>query len=116
MVAARVRVSRGNTGGGTPLPREVFPLGSLRRGFVLPNEGDSRTYERTGQLPVVVQVTRRSRRAALCAARLVAPSPERSLTAIPWRERPPEMAAWSAKPAATDVVAHTTLKESWRRV
>ena len=27
----------------------------------------------------------------------------------PWRERPPEMAAWPAKAAATDVVAHATL-------
>ena len=26
------------------------------------------------------------------------------------------MAAWSAKPAATDVVAHATLKECWRPV
>ena len=35
--------------------------------------------------------------------------------AVPWRERPPEMAAWPAKPAARDVVAHATLS-SQRRV
>ena len=29
-------------------------------------------------------------------------------TAITWRERPPDMAAWPAKPAASDVVAHAT--------
>ena len=33
---------------------------------------------------------------------------ERSPTAIPWRERPLEMATWPAKPAASAVVAHAT--------
>jgi hypothetical protein len=50
-------------------------------------------------------------RAAICAARLVAPLPERSPTAIPWRERPPELTPGPAKPAATDVVAHATQKD-----
>jgi len=49
------------------------------------------------------------RRAAHCAARVMTPLPVRSPTAIPWRERPPEMAAWPAKPAARTVVAHATL-------
>src|SRR5262245_56980773 len=50
----------------------------------------------------------RCRRAAFYAARLVPPLPERSPTAIPWRERPPEKTAWLATPAAGDVVAHAT--------
>ena len=29
--------------------------------------------------------------------------------AVPWRERPRDLAAWPAKPAATEVVAHATL-------
>lgn len=29
--------------------------------------------------------------------------------AVPWRERPPFWTAWPAKPAASEVVAHTTL-------
>jgi hypothetical protein len=62
------------------------------------------------QLQIVVQVAARRHRAALCAGRLEAPLPERVPTAVPWRERPPEMTAWRAKPAATDVVAHATLK------
>jgi hypothetical protein len=67
--------------------------------------------KRERQLQAVAQVTGSLRRAALCAARLLVPMPVRSPTAIPWRERPPEMAAWPAKPAATDVVAHATLKD-----
>ena len=54
--------------------------------------------------------------AAPRAARLVAPLPGRSPMVIGWRERPPEMAAWAAKPAATDVVAHATVKGCWRPV
>src|SRR5574338_385653 len=96
--------------GGTPPPREVFPLGfaasrirpgrlmRFARGVSIP------------QLQIVVQVAARHHRAALCAARLVAPLPEPAPTAVPWRERPPEMTAWCATPAATDVVAHATLK------
>ena len=45
---------------------------------------------------------------ALYAARLVEPLLERSPTAVPWRERPPEIAGWPAKSAASDVVAHAT--------
>jgi hypothetical protein len=63
------------------------------------------------QLQIVVQVAVRRPRAAICAARLVAPLPERSPTAIPWRERPPELTPGPAKPAATDVVAHATQKD-----
>jgi hypothetical protein len=74
------------------------------------DQGDSRGAERTPQLQIFVQVAARSHRAALCAVRLVAPLPERSPSAPPWRERPPEMTAWRATPAATDVVAHATLK------
>jgi hypothetical protein len=62
----------------------------------------------SGQLQVVVHVAARRRLAALCAARLIVPLPERSPTAVPWRERPPEMAASPAKPAASDKVAHAT--------
>jgi len=62
------------------------------------------------QLQIVVQVAARRHRAALCAARLMAPLPERAPTAVPWRERPHEMTAWPATPAATDVVAHATLR------
>jgi hypothetical protein len=29
--------------------------------------------------------------------------------AVPWRERPPVLTAWPAKPTASEVVAHTTL-------
>ena len=48
-------------------------------------------------------------RAALCAARTdVTPSARRSM-AVRWRERPRDLATWSAKPAATEVVAHATL-------
>ena len=36
------------------------------------------------------------------------PSARRSI-AVPWRERPRDLAAWPAKPAATEVVAHATL-------
>lgn len=64
--------------------------------------------ERIRQLPIVVEVAARRPRAALYAARLVEPPSERSPRATPWRERPPEMAGWPAKPAASDVVAHAT--------
>ena len=47
---------------------------------------------------------------------LVAPLPERSPTAVPWRERPPETAGWPAKPAASEVVAHATARGCWRPV
>ena len=115
IVAARMRVSRGNTGGNRRLARGV-PPGWRRVEDSSWSTNATRARRAQGQLQVVAQVTARRRRAALCAARLVAPLPERSPTAIPWRERPPEMAAWSAKPAATDVVAHATLKECWRPV
>ncbi len=62
--------------------------------------------ERIRQLPIVVEVAARRPRAALYAARLVEPPPERPPRATPWRVRPPEMAGWPAKPAASDVVAH----------
>ena len=55
-----------------------------------------------------MQVAARRPRAALCAARLVALLPERSPVAAPWRERPPEMTAWPAKPVASEMVAHAT--------
>lgn len=63
-----------------------------------------------------MQVTNGRPRAALRAARLVSPLFGRSPTLIPWRERPPEMTAWPAKPAATDVVAHATLEGRRRTV
>jgi hypothetical protein len=50
--------------------------------------------------------------AALCAARLVALMPARAPTPVSWRERPREMAAWPAKPAATDVVAHAAPEQA----
>ena len=59
-----------------------------------------------GQLPTVVRFTALPSRAAFCAGRLAVPLPERSTMVVPWRERPPEMAGWPAKPAASDVVAH----------
>jgi hypothetical protein len=44
------------------------------------------------------------RRAALCCRPPSVAMLERSPIAIPWRERPPEMAARPAKPAASHVV------------
>ena len=108
MVAARMRVSRGNTGGEHPLRARCSPWIGPHRGLRPGQLTRLARGERIRQLPIVVQVAARRPRAALCAARLVAPLPERSPTAIPWRERPPEMAAWPAKPAASDVVAHAT--------
>jgi hypothetical protein len=61
------------------------------------------------QLTFVVHSTPDSRRAALSAARLTPPLATRSPEAIPWHERPRDLASWSAKPAATEVVAHATL-------
>ena len=49
------------------------------------------------------------RRAALCAARLVAPLPERAPTPVSWRERPRDLTASAIMPAATAEVAHATL-------
>ena len=46
-----------------------------------------------------MQVAARCPRAAICAARLVEPPPQRSPRATAWRERPPDMAGWPAKPA-----------------
>lgn len=110
MVAVRTKVSRGNTGGehrgGTPLRARCSPWIRLRRGFCPGRRTRLARGGRAGQLQIVVQVAARRPRAALCAARLVEPLPERSPTAIPWRERPPEMAGWPAKPAASAVVAH----------
>jgi hypothetical protein len=51
---------------------------------------------------------RPSPRAALCAASLVAPSPERSPTAVSWRARPRDLSASAILPAATAEVAHAT--------
>ena len=91
------------------MPRaRCSPWMAQRRESFLVDERDSRAARAHRQLQVVAHVTGRRRRAALPAARLVAPLPEPSPTAIPWRERPPEMAAWPAKPAASDVVAHAT--------
>lgn len=84
MVAAGRKVSRGTPGRTTP-PRGVFPLDWLA----------SRV--RLGQANAT-----RARTAHPATA-------ERSPTAMPWRERPFEMAAWPAKPAASDVVASRLL-------
>ena len=44
----------------------------------------------------------------MCRPTRAPPSARRSI-AVPWRERPRDLATWSAKPAATEVVAHATL-------
>ena len=109
-----IALDGGNTEGERGLARGVPPgRQALRESSTSAGDSRAESAKITDFLP---QVTGRRRRAALCAARLVAPLPERSPTAVPWRERPPEMAAWPAKPAATDVVAHATLKECWRPV
>ena len=57
MVAARMRVSRGNTGGEHPLRARCSPWIGPHRGFVLVNVTRLARGERSRQLPVVVQVT-----------------------------------------------------------
>ena len=47
----------------------------------------------------------------LCRPTSATPSARRSI-AVPWRERPRDLATWSAKPAATEVVAHATLSSA----
>ena len=95
--------------GGTPPPREVFPLA-----LIWPRLDRGR-YECAAfgkcfrQLQSVLRVAGRAHRAASCAARQVRPPPARWSIAVPWRERPPFWTAWPAKPAATEVVAHATL-------
>jgi hypothetical protein len=64
------------------------------------------------QLQSAPRLTGRGLRAALCAARTdVAPSAKRSI-AVPWRERPPDLAGSAITPAATAEVAHATLSLS----
>ena len=47
-------------------------------------------------------------RAALCAARIAEATALSPPKRVPWRERPPVLAARAAKPAASVVVAHAT--------
>jgi hypothetical protein len=108
-------IRRGNTGGNRAL-REVFPLDGIHSRGSLCQKMGIRARRLPPQLQVAPQVTSCLSRAALCAARWVAPLSERSPTAITWRERPPEMAVWSAKPAASDLVAHATAEGCWRPV
>ncbi|MEQ1896750.1 MAG: hypothetical protein ABL971_05095 [Vicinamibacterales bacterium] len=56
-----------------------------------------------------MHLTLDSQRAALFAARMTRPVSMRPPMVVSWRERPRDLAAWSAKPAATEVVAHATL-------
>ena len=44
----------------------------------------------------------------MCRPKSATPLARRSI-AVPWRERPRDLATWSASPAATEVVAHATL-------
>lgn len=99
---------RGNGRGEQDPPARCSPWIRLRRGIAL---GRRTRLARGGpvrQLQIIVQVAARRPRAALSAARLAAPRPERSPTAVPWREAPPEMAGWPARLAASEVVAHAT--------
>jgi hypothetical protein len=83
---------------------------ALRRGLFLVGERASRAVRSqsnrlsTSRLPPVVLGRRSEPPAWRRHCRSGAP------TAVLRRERPPEMAAWPAKPAASEVVAHATLK------
>jgi hypothetical protein len=93
----------GSSRGNTP-PREVFPLdwpaSRLHPGQLTRLERGERIRQppcrRAGCSPS-------SPGGALCR-QLVEPPPERSPRATPWRERPPDMAGWPAKPAASDAL------------
>lgn len=101
-------LQEGNTGGEHPLRARCSPWIGLRLGYRSGRRTRLARDEPVGQLQDVEQVADRRPRAALCAARLVESLLERTPTAVPWRERPPEMTAWRATSAASDVVAHAT--------
>jgi hypothetical protein len=61
------------------------------------------------QLQSAPRPTDRGVRAALFAARANLTSSARRSMAVPWRERPRDLAALAITPAATEVVAHATL-------
>ena len=92
------RLKGGNTEGERCLARGVPRWMVVRRGNLHVNKGDSRAASAHG-------TCRWSRRlqAVVVGRRSVPPAwwrhcPCGSPTPIPWRERPPEMAAWPAKP------------------
>jgi len=96
---------RGNTGGKQGPRARCSPWKASGRSARLAENRPPVRDEQKRQLPIIAQVTSCRSRAAHCAARMVKPPPRPEPTAIPWRERPPEMAAWPAKPAARDGVA-----------
>ena len=93
IVAARMRVSRGNTGGERPSARGVPP------GLARIEDKSSSTNATRARRAHPATADRRagcspsSSGGALCRPPGGATA-ERSPTAVPWRERPPEMAAW----------------------
>jgi hypothetical protein len=99
---------RGNTGGEQGPRARCSPWKASGRSARLAENRPPVRDEQKRQLPIIAQVTSCRSRAAHCAARMVKPPPRPEPTAIPWRERPAEMAAWPAKPAARDGVAHAT--------
>ena len=107
---------RGNTGGNSPSARGVPP-----RGHLVSHESRSIQCAALGncfrQLQSALRVAERGASGGdLCRPTSATPPARRSI-AVPWRERPPFWTAWSAKPAASEVVAHATLSlpqpEGW---
>jgi len=101
------RLKRGNTVGEHPLRARCSPWSGLRRGFVRSTNATrarrvhrATARHRAGYRP-------RSLGGALCRPPGAA-TVRAGANSNPWRERPPEMAARPAKPAASDVVAHAT--------
>ena len=104
-----VTPAKGEQGGEQGLARGVPPLaGSVKR--ALPRRRTPRARgERIRQVQIVVQVAARRPRAALCAARNDSMASTTRPMAVPWRERPRDLAALAITPAARGVVAHATL-------
>jgi hypothetical protein len=108
---AREPIGSGGTRRGTGRRARCSPLDIIESRNSFRTEQASAHEDRKRQAQVIAPLTSRRQRAAFCAARPVAPLLERLPTAVPWRERPPEMAALPAKPAAREAVAHATLKD-----
>lgn len=104
--------SRGGNRGGNRASRGVFPPVAPSP---VPIASDAKQAGRASslfQLQSAPLLTGRGLRAALFAARTnVTPRATRAM-AVPWRERPRELAGSAITPAATEVVAHATLSLS----
>jgi hypothetical protein len=104
------------TGGGTPGGNTAFARGVPPCAHLASHDSRSISMRRVGVLHPPTPISAAGCRTgasggALCRPRN-ATRPARWSIAVPWRERPPFWTPWSAKPAASEVVAHATLSVS----